>query len=307
MMHAPAMGPRHHLMIAGTGRAGTSALVRYLNCLGLETHLSRPDGVRNWHEGAQAGFEDLPFCTDDQYPPYVVKWPWAYQVIDQILSDPRTKLDAVLVPMRDLVEAAASRSILQRQAMHRAAAWMTEIKTPWEHWATAEGGVIYSVNPVDEARLLAVGFHQLLWRLTHADVPVVLISFPKFLIDPDYLFAKIRHVLPIEVSVAQAREAHAATFDPEKARTDRELNGSFGPTLDPDGATDSGTTALDNIALKRELKRLRGEIEVLQHQVQLNLQNQQIQRKRREIMTARNVIRRLYHYVRELPSSSKRA
>jgi hypothetical protein len=266
MMHAPMTRPRRHLLIAGTGRAGTSALVQYLHGVGLETHLSQPEGAKDWHNGAQAGFEDLPVQTNGRHPPYVIKWPWAYQAIDQILDDPQIKLDAVLIPMRDLVDATASRSIMQLQAMHQAAAWMTEIKTPWQHWGTAEGGVIFSVNPVDQARLLAVGFHQLLWRLTHADVPTVLISFPRFLTDPDYLFAKIQDVAPIGMSVAQARDVHAAIFDPEKARTDRELDGSFGPTLEPDGLADPSITALDNIALKRELKRLRREIETLQAQ-----------------------------------------
>jgi hypothetical protein len=266
MMHAPATRPRRHLLIAGTGRAGTSALVQYLNGVGLETHLSRANGASDWHDQAQAGYEDLPLYTDERRPPYVIKWPWAYQVVDQILNDPHIKLDAVLVPMRDLVDAAASRSIMQLQAMHQTAPWLSEIETPWEHWGTAEGGVIFSVNPVDQARLLAVGFHQLLWRLTHADVPVVLISFPRFLTDSDYLFAKIRNLLPADVSEAQARDVHAAVFDPEKARTDRELDGSFGPTLEPDGSDRSSTTVLDNIALKRELKRLRREIEALQAQ-----------------------------------------
>jgi hypothetical protein len=284
MMHAPAMGPRRHLLIAGTGRAGTSALVRYLDGVGLETHLSRADGSSDWHDGAQAGYEDLPLYTDGRRPPYVIKWPWAYQVIDQILNDPQIKLDAVLIPMRDLVDAAASRSIMQLQAMHQTAPWMSEIETPWEHWGTAEGGVIFSVSPVDQARLLAVGFHQLLWRLTHADIPVVLISFPRFLTDADYLFGKIRNVLPIDISQARARDVHAAVFDPEKARTDRELNSSLGPTLEPDGSDCPSTAVLDNIALKRELKRLRREIEALQAQG----------------ITARDramtMIRRFYHY-----------
>jgi hypothetical protein len=105
----------------------------------------------------------------------------------------------------------------------------------------------------------------LLWRLTHADVPTALLSFPRFMTDADYLFTKIGNVLPIKVSMTQARDVHASIFDPEKARTDRELNGSFGPTLEPDGSADS-VTALDNIALKRELKRLRGEIQALQNE-----------------------------------------
>ena len=43
-----------HLFIAGTGRAGTSFLVRYLTALGLDTRLTR-HGEEGWDEEAHAG------------------------------------------------------------------------------------------------------------------------------------------------------------------------------------------------------------------------------------------------------------
>jgi hypothetical protein len=257
------MGKRRHLLIAGTGRAGTSALVQYLNGLGLETHLSRPGGVGDWHDSAQAGFEDLPLYTNGHDLPYVIKSPLTYQIIDQILNDAKISLDAVLIPIRPLVEAAASRSIVQLQAMHQDAGWMTEVATPWEHLAAAPGGAIFSVSPVDQARLLAVGFHWLLERIVQTDVPVVLLSFPRLVTDPDYLFEKIRKVLPVEVAIARAREVHAETFNPEKVRAGRELSDNVGPAPERDGFVGSSITALDNMALKRELKQLRDELDGL--------------------------------------------
>jgi hypothetical protein len=257
------MGIRHHLLIAGTGRAGTSALVQYLNGLGLETHLSRPGGSADWHDSAQAGFEDLPLYTNGHDLPYVIKSPLTYQIIDQILKHAKISLDAVLIPIRPLVEAAASRSIVQLQAMHQDAGWMAEVATPWEHLAAAPGGAIFSVSPIDQARLLAVGFHWLLERIVQTDVPVVLLSFPRLVSDPDYLFAKIGNVLPIEVPIARAREVHAETFNPEKVRAGRELSDNAGPAPELNGFTGSSITALDNMALKRELKQLREELESL--------------------------------------------
>jgi len=257
------MGTRRHLLIAGTGRAGTSALVQYLNGLGLETHLSRPGGVADWHDSAQAGFEDLPLYTNGHDLPYVIKSPLTYQIIDQILNDAKISLDAVLIPIRPLVEAAASRSMVQLQAMHQDAGWMTEVATPWEHLAAAPGGAIFSVSPVDQARLLAVGFHWLLERIVQTDVPVVLLSFPRLVTDPDYLFERIRKVLPVEVPLARAREVHAETFNLEKVRAGRELSDNVGAAPERDGFAGSSITALDNMALKRELKQLRAELESL--------------------------------------------
>lgn len=251
---------RHHLLIAGTGRAGTSALVQYLTALGLETHLAKRSDA-DWYNSAQAGLEDLPFAAPDL--PYVIKSPWSHQVIDQVLADPNIKLDAVLVPIRDLLEAATSRSIVQLQAMHQDAAWMTQMTTTWDQWGSAPGGAIYSVNPIDQERLLAVGFHRLLERVAQADVPIVLLAFPRFAIDPDYLFRQLRAVLPIDISVRRARDVHAATFSPAKVRVGREpasetrLAPNVGEMAEPSFA------ALDNVALKRELERLRVELDAL--------------------------------------------
>ena len=74
-----------HLLIAGTGRAGTSFLVRYLAKLGLDTQLSRTGADANWDDAANAGLETLllPGAAD---LPYVIKSPWTYQVIHQALA-----------------------------------------------------------------------------------------------------------------------------------------------------------------------------------------------------------------------------
>ena len=256
-VHGPC---RHHLLIAGTGRAGTSSLVQYLSRVGLETHLTK-SGEAVWDQPAEAGLEDLPFSVDPSGLPYVIKSPWSYQLIDQLLTDKNVELDAVLVPIRDLVEAASSRSIVQLQAMHREAPWMAQMRTPWEHWGTTPGGSVFSLNPIDQARLLAVGFHQLLERLAPTDIPVVFLAFPRFTNDADYLLRKLSPVLPINLSVRQAREAHALTFRPTKVRTGRELTDITTLGLVPN------MSALDNAALKRELERSRRVMTVLRDEL----------------------------------------
>ena len=52
-------------------------------------------------------------------------------------------------------------------------------------------------EPHRSGTYLAVGFHQLLERLSHTDVPIVFLAFPRFTNDPDYLFRKLRPILPI--------------------------------------------------------------------------------------------------------------
>ena len=255
--------PRRHLLIAGTGRAGTSVLVQYLSGLGLETHLTKNGDAANWHDTAQAGLEDLPISAAACDLPYVIKSPWSYQIIDQVLADPRITLDAVIIPIRDLIEAAASRSIVQLQTMHQNTPWLTQIKTTFEDWGAEPGGTVFSLNPVDQARLVAFGFHRLLERMACTDVPTVLIGFSRAATDPDYLFRKLHPVLPIDISVTLAREVHAATFCPAKMRTGRELTGEMRPAPDGNGLAGPSITGLENAALKRELERLRSENKTL--------------------------------------------
>jgi hypothetical protein len=252
---------RRHLLIAGTGRAGTSFLVRYLAELGLETQLSRGP-ASSWCDVAQAGLEDnlLPILAAD--PPYVVKQPWSYQMIDEALADPAVALDGVIIPIRDLTEAAASRTVVEIQALHKAIPWMAQLDRTWEDWGRVPGGAIYALDPVDQARLLAVGLHRLLERLVRADVPVTLLAFPRLVEDADYLFAKLRAFIPPEISLAAARQAHARVADLAKVRLGRELQEADPACRDPRRDDAPSFAALDNIAMRRELVRMREQLAI---------------------------------------------
>lgn len=149
--------PSHHLLIAGTGRAGTSFLVRYLTALGLDTNLTRNGERAHWDNRANAGLEDQ-LLPDPSQLPYVVKSPWTYQFIEELLGSGKVRLDAVVLPMRNLVESAASRSTVQMQAMHHDLSWIGTLERTWEEFGHASGGIVYSLNPVDQARLLASAF-----------------------------------------------------------------------------------------------------------------------------------------------------
>jgi hypothetical protein len=247
--------PRRHLLVAGTGRAGTSAVVRNLHGIGLETHLSRKRDAE-WDEAAQAGLEDslIPLVPD---APYVVKCPGSYQFVDQVLSDPTIQIDGAIIPIRRLTEAASSRAIIQLQSIHEAAPWMTDMVDTWDHWGFTPGGTVFSVNPIDQARLLAVGFHHLLLRLVQADVPIAIIAFPRFAQDADYLSRKLSPLLPNQVPRAVARDVHSTTFSTAKIRVESELRGKAYPPSVAGESRMPEFNVLDNAALKRCLNRLR--------------------------------------------------
>jgi hypothetical protein len=249
------------LLIAGTGRAGTSFLVRALAAFGLETHLSRSNG-EEWYQEAQAGLEDVPLTAVSRDLPYVVKTPWAYQIIDEVLADPGIALDAVVIPMRDLLEASASRTIVELSTLHRRSPWMTALEKPWSDLGCTPGGIVYSLSPVDQARLLAVGFHHLVERLVQADVPLIFLAFPRMVEDADYLYEKLRPFLPPGLTREAARQAHRHIAAVNMVRVGAELHRESGRVHDL-GAAGRGSPSLerlDNIALRREVERLRAQL-----------------------------------------------
>jgi hypothetical protein len=234
---------RRHLIIAGTGRAGTTFLVRYLSALGLETHLTRRGEAAWLDEQAQAGLEDFPFGPASDDLPYVIKNPMLYEFIDQVIADPDIAIDGVIIPMRDLNEATDSRVILERRSMYEHLPWLGYMEKPWESVGNVAGGLIHSLNATDEARLLATGFHLLVERLVRANVPFVLLDFPRIVNDADYLYEKLQPLVPAMPHRETANAAFAGIAEPAMVRVTSDR-----PAPDE---------RLDTIALRRELVRMR--------------------------------------------------
>jgi hypothetical protein len=253
-----------HLIIAGTGRAGTSFLVRYLTELGLDTTLARNGERAGWDSEANAGLENLLLSGADL--PYVVKSPWIGEYIDQVLKEKQFKIDAFIVPVRDLVEAAASRVVLEQRAIHQHNPWMADqLERTWETYGHTAGGLVYSLNPLDQARLLAVQFHQLVLKVAEAGIPLVFPVFPRIASDWDYLHKCLQPILPPEITEDVARATHGRVADAAKVRVTGEI-GKEGPSnviYRPEvksGPRYPSLTEIDNIALRREIGRLRQEM-----------------------------------------------
>ena len=235
---------RHHLLITGTGRAGTSFLVRLLDALGLETHFSRFGEHASWDEYANAGAENLPLAALDPELPYVVKSPWAGEFIDQILSDRNFILDAVVIPLRDIEDAASSRVIVELRDVIEHDEIATHLDGPWGHRGKTPGGVVYSLHPLDQKRILAVGFHHLVERLTAAEVPIILLHFPRLIVDADYLYERLLPVLRYPIDRERFRSAHEKIANLDQIRVNAV-------------SRDFEIERLERVALVREIERLR--------------------------------------------------
>lgn len=213
---------RHHLLIAGTGRAGTSFLVRFLAACGLET------GEADWFEAARAGLEHR-VDPDDPTLPYVLKDPALGTYCDR-LDLGMIAVDALLVPIRELSAAAESRLVQERA---RLAASPSGHYPEAELMATTPGGAYASLNLLDQERLLAVGFHRLVRWAAVNDIPVVLLDFPRMAEDHEYLVDAVWKWLEPRCSRERARAAFDETADASLIRVRAPANGHRGPTVGP--------------------------------------------------------------------------
>lgn len=262
---------KHHLLITGTGRAGTSFLVKYLAELGLDT-LYNTQPKPHWDDAAKAGLENYPLIEPAENLPYVVKAPWLADYMDQILAREDLAIDAVVIPVRNLVEAATSRTVVEMQRAYNLLPGLVNLERTWESWGVTPGGVVFSLNPLDQARILALVFHHLVEQLTNADIPVVFLAFPRMVEDPDYLFAKLKEYLPDAITAEQAAKAHAAVAekssvrigselcDASEAEAPREDHAIQGPSYPPH-------ELLSGIALRREVQRLKAEVGELRNEI----------------------------------------
>ena len=102
---------RHHVIISGTGRAGTTFLVQLLTALKLDTGFDNPKSAID--PNANAGMEsDIRRAN----APYIVKTPWLCDYLDDAIRVNQVVIDHAIIPMRDLFSAAESRRAVVRNA-----------------------------------------------------------------------------------------------------------------------------------------------------------------------------------------------
>jgi len=180
--------PRHHLVITGVGRSGSTFLVELLTRLGLDTGFE-PETVRQHVEPrSRAGLErDI---RDDDAP-YVVKSPKFIECAAEVLRDDRVVVDRAILLVRELDRAAESRRRVDALAQRELSPWarLRHARTP----LAVPGGIWGAPTRGREAQESALGARlaTLLLELADSHVPLTLVRFPRMVRDPEYLYAKV--------------------------------------------------------------------------------------------------------------------
>jgi hypothetical protein len=204
--------PRKHIVISGTGRAGTTFLVELLTHLGLDTGYSIEEIERRKDCVSHAGLEG-DILKDDC--PRVIKGPAICDIMDEILARRDILIERVIVPMRDLHAAAESRRHVRAAAVSK---WplLTRItrggvgreemldESEWPllrrifkglRPKRIPGGLWHTRDGEQQEAILMQKLYQLILALSGTDIPVTLLRYPRSVTDSAYLLEKLRPIL----------------------------------------------------------------------------------------------------------------
>jgi hypothetical protein len=164
------------ILITGTGRAGSTLLVRVLDELGLDTGLTEGK-LTPFLENTRAGLE----ChVDDPEAPRVVKSiPIGFR-LRELLEAGTVELEHVIIPTRRLDIAAASRI--------RAAEYG---RLPIRH-----GALTGTLRATQQQKVLARMQADMFRALDDFNVPYTILEFPRFATDAEYLHASLSFIAP---------------------------------------------------------------------------------------------------------------
>lgn len=188
-----APGTHHgHVIISGTGRAGTTFLIQLLTLLGLDTGFTPQQLAQHISPRAQAGLErDFrnPHC------PYVAENPNLTDYIEEVLARRDILIEHVFIPMRGLHAAAQSRRRLQNKAK---ADWPLHKRITmalWREHKPVIGGLTFTTNEKEQETVLLEQLYNLLLCLSNELIPVTLLPFPRTVTDSRFLFEKLKPIL----------------------------------------------------------------------------------------------------------------
>jgi hypothetical protein len=195
-----------HIIITGTGRAGTTFLVQLFTALGFSTGFSLEEALSRVDEISKAGLE---VELGDEQKPYVIKSPWFADHLSESLRAGRIDIHAAIIPIRDLYEAAESRRRVYREAERRG---LNPLTHPGTLWHTNE--------PHKQEEKLALQFYKAVFPLIQFEIPTFFVEFPRLVRDPPYLFKSIAPLMEDHgVNFSEYIGAHKKVADPDIVHT----------------------------------------------------------------------------------------
>lgn len=166
---------KKHVIISGTGRAGTTLLVQLFTAIGLDTGFNDIDS--KIYSEPNAGME---LNLRKENAPYIVKDPRLCDYLEDAITKHDIIIDHAIIPVRDLYSSAESRRDVQRRTRE------------WKNNSNPPGGLWDTDRPEELEKVLGIKMHKLIHTITKYDIPFTLLDFPRFANDSEYLYNKLR-------------------------------------------------------------------------------------------------------------------
>ncbi len=164
------------IIITGTGRAGTSFLVVLLTRLGLDTGYK--PYIEDFNEKIRAGCEYKLFSSEPKRQqkllnntPRILKHPKFSHKLEGLLKKKLIQVDHIIVPVRNLKDAAKSR---------------------------IKAGRRWKIKGLDsQEQVLAWALGKITATAIEHNIPITYIHYPKLIQDPDYCFNKLNPIFKL--------------------------------------------------------------------------------------------------------------
>lgn len=183
----------HYTIISGTGRAGTTLLMRILGRAGMNIGFDMNnlpiDQIA--HAGLELDLRDKPDCD-------IVKSPHIASYIEEAFDDKEIAIDRAIICMRPLFDVAESRRKVQKLNS-------TD--------AEVAGGLTYTSDPELQESVLAQMFFNLLFHLSKNEVPIIFLHYPRFALNSAYFLSMIAPIFRINPDILE--RAFYAEVNPE--------------------------------------------------------------------------------------------
>jgi hypothetical protein len=155
-------------LITGTGRCGTTFLIKLFSFLDFNTGYNRKNYMSSIFTNCNSGMERN---YEDNY--YILKNPRFIENIENIVKDKSVIIKNVIIPIRDLSISAKSRANHKHNA----------------------GGLWNANDEVSQIRFYKDILTKYLVVSTKYDINTIYIDFDKMVNDKTYLFNKLKNIL----------------------------------------------------------------------------------------------------------------
>ena len=202
------------MVIAGTGRAGTSFLVQLLTKLGLDTGFKADEVFDKLDPIGRAGLESN---IREDSAAYVIKSPNLSNYIHEVLESHHIGLDLVIVPIRDIDEAVQSRVNVSKENVNNSGLFGRMFGSRRGH-----AGGLYKTSRLEKQQLILLrSLSHLLVECAKHDQKVVMPHYPRLMEDPTYLIKMLEPILG-GITEEMFVQVHQSTVKPEWLnRTDK--------------------------------------------------------------------------------------